>query len=320
MNLLRGRTRELAIACACLLLLGLLLVRAHGFFTPGNLLDLFLANMPVLLVALGMLPVILAGEIDISVGSQFALCSVAAGMLARSGLPAVAWLPAACLLGAACGALNGALTGYLRLPSIVVTLATGVVLRDGLRWATEGAWVGNLPPGFPRFGLSGSAYAVLVLTTCGLLTLTAALGLHFLRAGRAVFATGSNGAAATQMGIDTRRVVLSVFSLTGALTGLAASLNAVRFNQIPSNGGLGLELKVIAAVAVGGAAITGGFGTVAGTVLGVVLLGLIGPALLFLGVSAYWERAMQGAIILLAVGATALGTQLRRRLGVALAR
>lgn len=320
MNLLRGHAREFAIACACLLLLGLLLLRAHGFFTTGNLLDLFLANMPVLLVALGMLCVILAGEIDISVGSQFALCSVAAGMLARAGVPAVVWLPAACLLGAACGALNGALTGYLRLPSIVVTLATGVVLRDGLRWATEGAWVGNLPAGFPRFGLSGGAYAAVVLSLCLLLTCAVALGLHFLRAGRTVFATGSNSAAATQLGIDTRRVVLCVFSLTGALTGLAASLNAVRFNQIPSNGGLGLELKVIAAVAVGGAAITGGSGTVAGTVLGVVLLGLIGPALLFLGVSAYWEKALQGAIILLAVGATALGAQLRRRVGVALAR
>ena len=92
-----------------------------------------------------------------------------------------------------------------------------------------------------------------------------------------------------------------MFVVGGALVGLAAFVNAVRFNQIPPNTGLGLEMKVIAAVIVGGTAITGGRGTVAGTLLGVILLGAIGPALTFLGVSAYWERAIQGAIILGAV-------------------
>jgi rhamnose transport system permease protein len=101
-------------------------------------------------------------------------------------------------------------------------------------------------------------------------------------------------------------VTLAVFALAGGLTGLAALLNSVRFNQIPSNAGLGLELKVIAAVVVGGTAISGGRGSVAGTVLGVILLGAIGPALTFLGVSAYWERAIQGAIILAAVALDAL--------------
>ena len=96
-------------------------------------------------------------------------------------------------------------------------------------------------------------------------------------------------------------MTFAVFTITGALTGLAAALNSVRFNQIPSNAGLGLEMKVIASVVVGGAAITGGSGTVLGTLLGVILLGAIGPALTFLGISAYWERAVQGAIILAAV-------------------
>ena len=97
-----------------------------------------------------------------------------------------------------------------------------------------------------------------------------------------------------------------VFALTGALTGCAAALNAVRFNQVPSNAGLGLEMQVIAAVIVGGTAVTGGRGTVLGTLLGVLLLGMIGPALTFLGISAYWERAIQGGIILTAVAIDAL--------------
>jgi len=107
------------------------------------------------------------------------------------------------------------------------------------------------------------------------------------------------------------RATFCVFAAAGALTGFAALLNAVRFNQIPSNAGLGMELKVIAAVVVGGTAIRGGRGTVAGTLLGVILLGAIGPALTFLGVSAYWERAIQGAVILAAVGAEAWPARLR---------
>src|SRR5205814_4361665 len=124
--------------------------------------------------------------------------------------------------------------------------------------------------------------------------------------GRAVYATGANGEAARLASIDTSLVKLAVFTCAGALTGLAALLNSVRFNQIPSNAGLGLEMKVIAAAVVGGTAIRGGEGSLAGTVLGVVLLGAIGPALTFLGVSAYWERALQGAIILAAVSVDAL--------------
>jgi rhamnose transport system permease protein len=126
--------------------------------------------------------------------------------------------------------------------------------------------------------------------------------MRHVSAGRMVYAVGSSASAARLSGIDVALVKCSVFVVSGALTALAAVLSAVRFNQIPSNGGLGLELRVIAAVVLGGASITGGRATFTGTLLGVVLLGAIGPALTFLGVSAYWERAIQGAIILAAVG------------------
>src|SRR4029079_16601829 len=131
-------------------------------------------------------------------------------------------------------------------------------------------------------------------------------GMRHVAGGRAVYATGSNEAAARLSGLDTALVKFSAFAAAGALTVLAALLNAVRFNQIPSNAGLGLEMKVIAAAVVGGAAIRGGRGSFVGTLLGVVLLGAIGPALTFLGVSAYWERALQGAIILAAVAIDAV--------------
>jgi rhamnose transport system permease protein len=212
----------------------------------------------------------------------------------------------ACLVGAMLGAVNGALVAYVRIPSIVVTLATLVALRDGLRWVTQGAWVQDLPSGFQWFGLSQSAYPLVACAIVAVLQIGMGWGMRNVAAGRAVYATGSNEEAARLAGLDTARVTFAVFAIAGALTGLAALLNSVRFNQIPTNAGIGLEMKVIAAAVVGGAAIRGGRGSFAGTLLGVVLLGAIGPALTFLGVSAYWERALQGAIILAAVALDAL--------------
>jgi rhamnose transport system permease protein len=274
---------------------------APRFFTVENQIDLVLANIPVLIVAVGMTLVILTGNIDISVGSQFAICSVAAGVIARAGLPVVAASMLACAVGGLLGAINGALVAYVRIPAIVVTLATMVALRDGLRWITQGEWVQNLPDGFQWFGLSQDGSALVTAAVALLLFASAGWALRNIAAGRAVYATGLDSDAARLTGINVASVTFWVFVLTGALTGCAAVLNAVRFNQIPANAGIGLEMKVIAAVVVGGAAITGGKGTVAGAALGVVLLGMLGPALTFLGISPYWERALQGAIILVAV-------------------
>jgi rhamnose transport system permease protein len=293
--------RELSLAAAIAALSAVLAWAAPGFFTIANLRDITMANLPVLIVALGMTLVILTGQIDISVGSQFAICSVVAGVAAKSGLPVPLAGAVACLAGAAMGALNGALVAYGGIPSIVVTLASMVALRDGLRWVTQGAWVSDLPPGFQWFGRSQQTSEWITVAAAALLVLAMAWGLRNLAAGRAVYATGSNSAAARLAGIEPARVVFLVLVATGALAGLAALFNAVRFNQIPANAGIGLELEVIAAVIVGGTAVTGGRGTVSGTVLGVVLLGMIGPALIFLGISAWWERAIQGAIILAAV-------------------
>ena len=314
------RTREVSVALAITALGGALAAAAPGYFSPANLTDIFLANLPVLLVALGMTLVIVTGEIDISVGSTFAICGVAAGILAKAGVPV--WLACAAggLTGAAAGALNGALVSFAGIPSIVVTLATIIALRDALRWATDGAWVQDLPAAFQWLGLTQRAFPLAAAAITAVLTAAFAWGLRHLAAGRAVFATGSNPAAARLAGLNPALVKWSAFTTLGALTGLAAVMNAVRFNQIPSNAGIGLEMKVIAAVVVGGAAVTGGTGSVAGTVLGVVLLAAIGPALTFLGVSAYWERAIQGGIILVAIAADGLRHPAVRRIGGAVAR
>ena len=308
--------RELSVALAILALAVVLIFAAPGYFALDNLRDLFLANVPVLIVALGATLVIVSGQIDISVGSVFAICSVAAGVLAKAGLPVWAAALGACAIGAALGAINGALVAYARVPSIVATLATMVALRDGLRWGTQGAWIHDLPRDFQWLGFGQAAYPAVSAGMMAALLIAMAWGLRHLAAGRGVYAVGSNREAARLAGINVPAVTFWVFTIAGALTGLAALLNAVRFNQIPSNTGIALEMRVIAAVVVGGAFITGGRGTVLGTVLGVTLLGAISPALVFLGVTAYWERAIQGAIILTAVAIDAVRIQRRDRRAV----
>lgn len=305
---------EISVAFAIVVLLIVLAFLAPGFFTRENVNDLVLANMPVLIVALGMTLVILTGHIDISVGTMFAICSVAAGESAKMGLPAWGAGLVACMIGAMLGAINGALVAYLRIPSIVVTLAAMVAFRDALRWTTQGAWVQDLPANFQWLGTTQAASNTITFALGGALAIGIGWGLRNLPAGRSVYATGSNQNAARLVGIDSARVTFSVFAITGALTGCAALLNSIRFNQVPSNAGLGMEMKVITAVVVGGTAITGGRGSIQGTLLGVILLGIISPALTFLGLSAYWERAIQGLIILSAVGFDAVRSRFGARL------
>jgi rhamnose transport system permease protein len=293
--------RELSAALAYAGLLVLIAIIAPAFFSLTNLRDLTINNAPVLLIAIGMTLVILVGEIDISVGSQFAVASVCTALLAKSGMPIVLLLPCALLIGAAMGAVNGLLIGWFRLPSIIVTLAMLVAWRDLLRWSTEGTWVQDLPANFQWFGLGQTGGQWLLV----LIALATFAGFNWLLnnlgAGRAIYAVGSDTEAARLAGIEPPRIVFAVFVLIGALTGLAALLNSMRFSSVPGNAGLGLELKAIAAVVVGGTAITGGRGRLPGTLIGVALLGTIGTALTFAGINPFWEKAIQGAIILAAL-------------------
>lgn len=299
MTMVQGRERALVAAIGVLALV--MAALAPGFYSAANLVDLWLGRLPVLIVALGATLTVISGEIDVSVGSMFAIVSVVAGLSSKAGLPLAAVAGVAVLAGAALGAVNGALVAFFRIPSIVVTLAMMIGLRDGLRWATQGEWVQDLPDRFQWLGLSQSIYPLATGLLAGALLLALAWAARNVAAGRAIFAVGSNANAARLAGLNVAQIKCWTFVLGGALTGVAALLNSARFNQIPSNTGLGLEMTVIASVIVGGAAVTGGRATFSGTVLGVVLLGAIGPALTFLGVSAYWERAIQGAIILAAV-------------------
>lgn len=292
--------RELSVLVALLAVLVALAVAAPAFYSPQPLLSLATREAPTLVVACGMALVIIARQIDISVGSQFSVCSVCAGLLAARGWPLALVLPASVGLGALLGALNGALVAGLRLPSIVVTLATMVTLRQGLNLVRQGEFV-NLPDGVQWFGLSQAAgQGTLILLALALLV-ALGLALRHVAALRAVYAVGTDAEAARLAGMRPPRVTFGVFVALGALTGLAAMMNLIQSPQVQPLTGSGLELKVIAAAVVGGVAISGGRGNLWGVFTGLLLLACVSPALTHLHVQAYWEKAIQGAIILLAV-------------------
>ncbi|HSU66319.1 MAG TPA: ABC transporter permease [Tepidisphaeraceae bacterium] len=296
--------REISVTGAYLVLL-LNLAIFHPAFFRGQFRATWVSAAPMLVAAVGMTLVILARQIDISIGSQFSVCGIVAGLLAVAGMPIIVVVLGTLAAGAAMGAINGWLIAGRGLPSIVVTLATMVVLRGALMWLGQGAAV-HFPPGFQWLGLSQSAGQAVIVLIALLVFAAFAWAMRWLPAGRTVYAVGSDQEAARLAGIRPKRVVFLVFVLMGALTGLAALLNAAQFALIYPNAGEGLELAVIAAVVVGGTAISGGRGTMLGTLIGVALLTTIGPALIFFHASSYWAKPIQGVIILLAVLSDAL--------------
>lgn len=293
--------RTLALLGALLLLFLLPVFGVTGFYTVGNLRNLAIDNLPVLVAAIGMTVVIIAGQIDISIGSQFAVCGALAGLLAKTGAPMSVVVLATLVSGAALGSVNGLLVTWLNIPAIITTLATMVILRNGIIRATGGDWIQDLPRGFQWFGMNQLTAQPLYLLGGILIFAVFTFLLRNTAFGRSFYAVGCDHEASRRVGLNPPRVILWSFVVMGALTAVAALLNFTRYPTIETNSGLGFELKVIAAVVVGGTAITGGRGSLFGTLLGVILLGAIGTVFTFLHVNPAWERAIQGAIILAAV-------------------
>jgi rhamnose transport system permease protein len=300
--------REWSVAIALVLVLGALAIAAPSFFSPQPLLSRLTRDAPTLVLACGMALVIICRQIDISVGSQFGVCSVCAGLLAAAQWPL--WLVAIATIaaGAVQGSINGVLVAGLRLPSIVVTLATMVIWREGLRWMQQGQFI-NLPDRLQWLGLSQTAGQLVLIGAAVALLVTLALGMRHLAAGRFIHAVGSDAEAARLAGIRPQLTTFAVFLLMGALAAVAALMNIVQSPQVDPKSGTGLELRAIAAAVVGGAAISGGRGTLWGVLAGLLLLATVNPALTYLHVEPYWERAIQGGIILLAVVADGLRTR-----------
>ena len=297
--------------CIALVVVGLILsLVAPSFFQPQPLLSLAASRVPALLAVIGTVLVILTRQIDISIGSTIGITAVVIGHLNASGLPMLLAAVVGTVIASALGSVNGCLVAFLRLPSIVVTLATLVVGAEALRLAQRGQFV-PLQADAQWFGLTQTTgQLVLVLSTVGLLV-AGDFVLRNLRAARAFYAVGSNAESARLSGISPTATTFTAFTLNGLAAGLAAACSVVQSPQVDPKCGIGMEMTTIAAAVVGGVSINGGTGGLRGAALGLVLLSVVNPALTHLHVDAYWEKAIQGAVILLSVLSESRRTKLR---------
>ncbi len=294
---------------ASLLFLILLTVSAinPNFATLQNFRDLLIQSAPAIIVSCGMTFVILTGEIDISVGSLLGLLGAIMGILSspqHQGLPVPLVIAATLLAGSAIGLLNGLLITVGRVPSIIATLGMLTILRGITDFAMAGAWITDLPLNLRTLGTGTLLGLPISLCVAATVVLASLFLSHRTRLGLRIYAVGGNPTAAANARVSSTRIKLITFTLLGFLTAVAALVMIPQQFVIESGIGAGFELVVITAVVVGGTSTRGGTGTIFGTILAALLLGSIRTTLLFLNLgdmATYWERAIQGAFILIAV-------------------
>ena len=302
------KSRETILGLAILALLALIASRFPGFVAPANLARVFTDTAPLILLALGQMAVILTKCIDLSVAANLALCGMVAALMNGAGVPLPLILLAVVALGAALGAVNGLLVWKLGIPSIVVTLGTMTIYRGSIFLMTGGAWINahQMSEGFkalPRHVLLGLP----VMAWIALAAIAAvAVVLTRTALGRALYAVGGNPHAAVYTGISVGRTQFAAFVLSGALAGLTGYLWVARYAVAYVDIAGGFELDVVAACVIGGIAIAGGSGTVAGAVMGALFLGIIKNALPVVGISPFWQMAISGSAILLAIAFNAM--------------
>ncbi|KOV83139.1 ABC transporter permease [Nocardia sp. NRRL S-836] len=300
-----GRVRELGILVALALVVVPTALVNPRFVQPQSLRDLLLNASIVALLAVGQTLVVVTRNVDLSVGSVLGLSAflTARQFADHPGTPLVAGIGFGVAVGLACGLLNGLLVALGNVPSLVVTLGTLYVFR-GVDYAlAQGRQVNaaNLPDALLDLGSARVAgVPVLVLVTVVVIAV-AAVHLRSYRSGRELYAIGSNPEAAVLAGIPVARRTLTAFVASGLVAGLAGALWVARYGTVDAAAGTGLELQVVAAVVVGGVAIFGGSGTVAGAALGALLLATITSCLVVLRIPAFWQQAIAGALLLSAI-------------------
>ena len=277
------------------------------FLTLDSLRIILLLTPLILIGAMGQMMVIVARHVDLSIGSILGFSAMVVGMMFKF-YPEIWWplgFVVAIGIGALLGLINGALVTVFRLPAIIVTLGT-LNLYRGLTYIISNAKQIDrqfVPSALKSMSQTSPILGIpwIIFISFGIALLTYVFVMH-TRLGRQIFALGSNPVAAPLRGVAVGKVTLLVFTLSGALSGLAGILYASRWGFVnPSNTGSGFEFQVIAAVVIGGVSINGGVGTVLGTVLGVLLLGCVAAALPLLGIPGTTQSAIYGAVILIAL-------------------
>lgn len=286
---------------ALLVVYGIFGMMNSKMFTEDVMLNILTQTVIVGTAAIGMTLIIIAGGIDLSVGSVIALCGVVAATLVTWSISPPLVFLATIAFGAMCGLVNGSLTVGLRLLPFIITLGTMQVFRGAGKVATQGTPV-NLPFEVTAFkhwmGGTGIPLGVWLMV---LLVVLFSLLLGYTRFGRHVFAVGSNENTATLCGVDVKKVKLLVYTISGALAGLAGMMIMSKSSQGDPTSAMGMELDIIAAVVIGGASLSGGEGTVLGAVIGALLMTTIRTGCVLNGIPTPWTEVITGAIIVIAV-------------------
>ncbi len=312
MKLAQTYSRELLLL-ALMLVIGLAVAMVSPMFlTWGNFTNLLRANAVNGIMAMGMMLVIVTGNIDISIGSGIVVSGGFAAVLAQALPRDVDPLLAVflCFLvsvvtGIVIGLINGYFVAYLNIPSLVVTLSTMSILRGLICIVTKGQWITGLPRWFismANANIGGIYISVFIWLAVIFVTW---LLLNRTNYGRTIIAAGGNPSAAERLGIRTKRIILFVFSFMGATIGLSGVLFVSQTGMLDPMVGAGYEMTLIAAAVIGGASLSGGQASSGGTVLGMLLLSLIDNALVLGGLPVYFQRFVTGALILVAVVASA---------------
>lgn len=299
------KAREIWLALVILALLVVITFRAPGFVSPGNLISVFNDSSLLIILALGQMVVILTRSIDLSIASNVALSGMIIALInaAFPDVPVPLLIAFSCLCGLAFGAFNGVLVWLLGIPPIVVTLGTLTIYRGLTFQIAGGTWVNasELTPAFieiTRLNLLGlpllSWFAIAIVVLFFIVMTRTPIG-------RAIYAIGVNPTASVYAGIDVGRTKFIAFCISGLLAGLCGYLWVSKFVIASSETAIGYELQVIAACVIGGVSIAGGVGSVGGAVLGALFLGIIGRALPVVQISPFWQMAIAGAAIILAV-------------------
>ena len=297
------RLAQAGLAAAVVLECTVFAFYSPAFLTPANAINVVLQVSVTAILAIGMTLVILTGGIDLSVGSLVAVAGVLAAFTARAATAAP--LAAALAVGLAAGALSGAFTGLFvtrfSVPPFIVTLALMSALRGAAFLMTGGHSVGDLPQSFAPLGRGYFLYLPVPVLAMAALFAAGSVMLNLTVFGRHIYAVGGNERAAWLAGVRTARVKMATYILNGLLGGFAGVLLASRLGAGVANAGLGYELDVIAAVVVGGASLSGGKGTLGGTLLGAIFIGILNNGLNLANVDPYLQKIALGAVILAAV-------------------
>lgn len=306
--------KEVPIAAFTLLVYLAFSIMAPNFNTFNNIAVIAQQITINGIVALGMTLVIMIGGMDLSVGSLLSLCGVLAGMLDNRGVPVAVTVVLTLLVGMLLGALNGFLIIRLHIPDIIVTLATMNIFRGVAVMITGSQWITGFSDDFLRIGSAkGGVFSVPILLYL-LIAVLFAVCLHWLPSGRLLYAVGGNREAATLMGLSVPSVKVCVYMVNGVLMGLGGLLFASMFGSIQAaTAATSLQFQTMGSALIGGANIFGGAGSVLGTVLGTILMGMIKNGLVQIHASEYWLDFITGSVILLALMVNLI--QLRRKKG-----